>query len=101
MAKRKLFDVDFFSADWIINNLLFFLFLGFLATIYIANAHLAERNVRQIQLLQKEIKDLRWEFMSIQADNMYESKRSEIYEKVKRDGLSSSSDEIKKIKIEE
>jgi len=101
MAKRKLIDINFISSDWIINNLLFFLFLGFLGTIYIANAHYAERNVRQIQVLQKEIKDLRWQFMSIQADNMYRSKRSEIYEKVRRDGLRSSSEKIKKIVIDD
>ncbi|MEL7118772.1 MAG: FtsL-like putative cell division protein [Bacteroidota bacterium] len=100
MARRKkasLFDLNFLTSDWIINNLIFFLFLGFLATIYIANAHYAERNVRKIQLLQKEIKDLRWHYMSLQADNMYDSKRSEIYEQVKRKGLKSSSDELKKI----
>jgi hypothetical protein len=99
MAKRKLTDLNFISSDWIINNLLFFLFLGFLGTVYIANAHYAERNVREIQVLQKEIKDLRWQFMSIQADNMYRSKRSEIYEKVRRDGLRSSSEKIKKIVV--
>lgn len=101
MAKKKVFDLDFISSDWIINNLLFFLFLGFLATIYIANAHYAERNVRKIQLLQKEIKDLRWEFRSIQANNMYQRKRSEIFERVKTDNLRSSSEEIKIIETED
>ncbi len=101
MAKRKLTDLNFISSDWIINNLFFFLFLGFLGTVYIANAHYAERNVRQIQVLQKEIKDLRWQFMSLQADNMYRSKRSEVYEKVRSQGLRSSSEKIKKIVVEE
>lgn len=101
MAQRKLIDLDFISSDWIINNLFFFLFLGFLGTIYIANAHYAERNVREIQVLQKDIKDLRWQFMSIEADNMYRSKRSEIYERVRSSGLRSSSEKIKKIVVED
>ncbi len=100
MAQKKLIDLNFISSDWIINNLFFFLFLGFLGTIYIANAHYAERNVREIQVLQKEIKDLRWQFMSIEADNMYRSKRSEINRRVQSSGLRSSSEKIKKIVVD-
>ncbi len=65
----------------------FILFLGFLAVVYIANAHYAERNVRRIQTLQKELKEQRWHYMSLQAENMFNSKRTEMVDRVRRDGL--------------
>ena len=34
--------------------------------------------MRQIQLLQKEVKELRWNYMSLQSELMYNSKRSEV-----------------------
>ena len=46
------------SAQLIFKNFPFVLFLGFLTILYIANAHYAEKKVRQIQSLQKEIKDV-------------------------------------------
>ncbi len=90
MAKRN--DLasqlrDFQISGFILKNLGFFLFLGFLAILYIANAHLAERNVRQIQVLQREIRELRWQYMSLQSENMYNSLRSEVVDKVRDDGL--------------
>lgn len=71
----------------IMNNLSFVLFLGFLIMVYIANAHLAERNVRKIQTMQKELKEMRWYYMSLQSDNMYNAKRSEVARRVKEKGL--------------
>lgn len=75
------------AAGWILQNLPFVLFLGFLTTIYIANAHYAERNVRDIQLLQRDIKDLRREYNSLKADIMYNQKLTEMQRKVKPLGL--------------
>ena len=92
MAKRKnafrqWTDFGFLSSEIIMRNLAFVLFLGFLATIYIANAHYAERNVRRIQLLQKELKEQRWYYMSLEAENMYNSRRSEVLSRVRAEGL--------------
>lgn len=91
MAKKKRgiswSDLNFWSSDSLLKNVPFFFFLGFLATIYIANSHFAERNVRKIQVLQREIKEMRWFYMSLQSENMFNSKRSEIAKKVAPDGL--------------
>ena len=92
--------IAFTIADLIVillNNLIFVLFLGFLAIVYIANAHYAERKVRKIQLMQKEIKEMRWYYMSLQAENMYKSKRSEMKESVKDLGLRQQSGRPKRI----
>ena len=91
MAKKKgissYLELSFWSSDLVLKNLPFVVFLGFLATIYIANVHYAEKNVRQIQILQRNLKELRWHYMSLESDNMFNSKQSEVAGRVKKDGL--------------
>ncbi len=98
--KRVFLPFDSLTSEVILRNMPFILFLGFLAVIYIANSHYAERNVRQIQTLQKEIKELRWYYMSLQAENMYNSKRTEIVDRVRRDGLKPLEDQPKIIVVD-
>ena len=103
MAKRKeimtLFDVGFWTSRLVLNNLAFVIFLGFLATVYIANAHLAERNVREIQMLQKDLKEMRWYYMSLQSENMYNAMRSEVAKRVREDGLRLQEEAPKRIVV--
>lgn len=96
-----MFDVGSWTSRIVLNNLAFFLFLGFLATLYIANAHMAERNVREIQLLQKDLKEMRWYYMSLEADNMYNAKRSEVARRVRENGLVSPSQAPKRVIVKE
>ncbi len=105
MAKKKdykaMFDLGNWASRLVLNNLAFVLFLGFLAIFYIANAHLAERNVRKIQTLQKELKEMRWYYMSLQSENMYNAKRSEVAERVKGQGLAPLKEAPKRIIVKE
>lgn len=105
MAKKKgieqVFSKDFWNSEKIFENLPFILFIGFLAIIYIANAHFAERNVRRIQVLKKEIQELRWHYRSLQAEIMVDSKRTEIGEKVKEEGLRAFQVKPKKIVVKD
>lgn len=80
MAKKLLssLNISHQSTEWVFNNFSFLLFLGFLALVYIANAHFAEKNVREIQQLQKEIKELKWQYTSIKSETMYKSIQSQI-----------------------
>jgi|APTNR8051073442_1049403.scaffolds.fasta_scaffold01891_10 Tfp pilus assembly protein PilO len=89
MAKKTFWDnvAGFQISEWILKNLGFTAFLGVLAIVYIANAHQAEGNVRQIQELQREVRELRWRYMSLQSENMFNSLRSEVVDKVRDDGL--------------
>lgn len=102
MAKRKGFSFAELSAmpvDFILKNLPFLVFLGFLAVIYIANSHYAERNVRKIQELHKEMKELRWFYMSLQSENMVNSMQSEVLDKVEDEGLKLQRGVVKKIVV--
>jgi len=60
------------------RNLPFIYFLSGLALLYIANAHYAERKVRQIDALKKEIEQMRWEFNSVKSDFLFKSTQSQL-----------------------
>ncbi|MFN4257155.1 MAG: FtsL-like putative cell division protein [Saprospiraceae bacterium] len=84
---KNLFNVSGHATNIVFGNLSFLLFLGFLGIIYIANAHFAEKRVRDIQRLQKEIKELKWEYMSIKSNLMFRSMQSQIDTSVENSGL--------------
>jgi len=87
MAARRSSGMGIDPSAFILENLGFLVFLGGLALLYIANAHYAEYNVRRIQVLEDEIKEQRWLYMSLQSENMYNGLRSEVVEDVRDNGL--------------
>ncbi len=92
--------VKFAGSYVLIKNIPFVFFLGFLAVIYIANAHLAERKVRQIQVVQKELKQNRWKYMSIKSQLMNDCRQDVVATKVKPLGLYELKSKPKKIVAE-
>ncbi len=106
MAKKKksfgnYFEIGNMSASAVLKNLPFVLFLGFLAVIYIANTHFAEKQVRNIQVLQRDVKELKRQYNSIKSELMFESRLSEIGEDVASMGLKKSAGRVKIIQAEE
>ena len=71
----------------ILKNLGYLLLLTLLGAIYIANRFHAEKLTRETTRLQKEVKDLRSESLSISADLMYASKQSEVFRLVREKDL--------------
>ena len=103
MAKKnwtQLFNLGEHSTNLVFNNFVYILFLGFLAIVYIANAHYAEKRVRDIQRTQKEIRELRWQYMSVKSELMRKSTQSQIEDAVKEDGLRSIGTSVKVIKVD-
>lgn len=76
-----------FSTELIFTNFRYILFLGFLMLIYIANAHLAEKAVRDIQRTETEIKQLKWEYITIKSETMYKSMQSQLDNSLDKTGL--------------
>ncbi len=89
MAKGILhaLNISYHSTEWVFRNFSFLLFLGFLALVYIANAHFAEKRVREIQATQKKIKELKWEYTSIKSETMYKSIQSQMDANLESAGL--------------
>ena len=100
---RPLKDYMHFSSilsDWIFGNLPFVFFLFFLGLIYIANANFADKQVRKIQTLEKEIKDLKWRYNAAKAELMFDTKQSEVERIVTPFGLRASNQRTKRIIVE-
>ena len=83
----------------VMNNIPFIIFLAFLATIYIANSRYAERNLRDIQTVQKEVKELNYKYMDLKSTLMQSSMQSEVAKKVQESGLKELTDKPYKIVV--
>lgn len=68
-------------------NLPFVLFLVMLAVLHIANNHAAENYARNIVSTEKEVKQLRWQYMTTTSGLMLKSKQSEVAKLVDAQGL--------------
>jgi len=64
--------------QWIVKNFPFFLFLSLLAVVYIYNGHYADKTVRDIDRLNKELDELSYEYKTLRGEVMFRSKQSEL-----------------------
>ena len=67
--------------------------------IYIGNRHFAENNIRDIDKLGNEVKELSWDFKTLKADLMLKSTRTEVANEVDKLGLMEPIEPPKKIVI--
>jgi hypothetical protein len=81
----------------------FVIFWAMLGMVYIANRHFAEKTIREIDKLSKEVKELSWDFKTLKADLMLKSTQTEVAKQVDTLGLHEPVEPPKKIviKIEE
>lgn len=77
----------------------FLFFLALLAVIYIANSYYAEKNIRKIESLQKELKELRFEYVSAKSMLMQNSRQSAIARRLEGDGLYEATEPPEKINL--
>jgi hypothetical protein len=77
------------------------LFLSFLCVIYIGNRHHAEKKIRNISILERQVDDLRADYTTLKADFMFESKQSEVAKRAAKLGLAESIHPPEKITIRE
>lgn len=84
---RTIFTPAKLSTYLVTKNLPFVAFLVFLTLLYISNRHLAERTVRQIDRVGKEVKELSWDYKSLSAELMKLTTQSEIAKRADTLGL--------------
>lgn len=63
------------------------IFMTFIGVLYIGNRHYAEKNVRVINKLERQVEDLRTDYTSLKSDYMLASKRSAVAKRVEVLGL--------------
>jgi hypothetical protein len=89
VAKRILgvLDGSFLTRDNMLNNIPFLLFLFSIGIFYIGNSHYSEGTVIGMERLNREIKELRSEFISTRSELMFVSKQSEVAKSVAHMGI--------------
>lgn len=65
----------------------FIFFLAFLGILYISNIYYAEKKVREINSLRRELKELRYEYISEKSKLMHKSKQSEVAKSLEGTGI--------------
>ncbi|MEO3404348.1 FtsL-like putative cell division protein [Mucilaginibacter sp. CAU 1740] len=91
----------FLTTERATSALPFVLFLAFLGMVYIGNMHLAEKSVREIDALNKEVKELGWDYKSSKADLAFKSTLTEVGKRADTLGLSQTVDPPTKITVKE
>jgi hypothetical protein len=75
------------STDAVTRALPFVFYLALLCMFYIANRHQAENNIRNIDKLSKEVKELSWDYKTTKADMAYKSTQTEVAKRVDTLGI--------------
>ncbi len=103
MAKqlKDYVNVSSLVSEWIFKNLPYVFFVFFLILVFIANNNFAEKQARKIQVLQREINDLKWRYNSAKADVMFSTKQSEVENMVAPFALRASNQRTKRIIVKE
>jgi hypothetical protein len=100
-SKNKNPFIRWIRYEWILKNLLFFLFLALLAVIYIANGHMADNTIRDISVTAKEVKELQYEYKSLKSEEMFKSREAQIVQAATPLGLKISNDPPMRLVIKE
>ncbi len=77
----------------------FLLFLAGLAFIYITNDYVLEKKVRRVAKIEREIKDLRYEYISVKSDLMTLSKQSQLEKRLESIGIKETEEPVKTLII--
>lgn len=93
-------DGSFLTRDNVVRNIPFILFLFGLGILYIANSHYAESNVIVTARTERELKELRSEFITIRSDLMTALRQTEVAKAVEPLGIKESVVPPKKIVVD-
>ncbi len=96
---KTFFSQQKLSAYLVTKNLPFVAFLAFLGLLYISNRHLAENTVRRIDKLGREVKELSWDFKSLNAELMKLTTQTEIAKRADTLGLKERTEPPIKLEI--
>lgn len=96
---RSLVSTKKLSSYLVARNLPFAAFIAFLGLLYISNRHLAERTVRTIDRLGRDVKELSWDYKSLSAELMKMTTQTEIAKRADTLGLKERKEPPIKIEV--
>ncbi|MCX7728872.1 MAG: FtsL-like putative cell division protein [Bacteroidia bacterium] len=83
----KIFGGKYLENQMVIENIPFFIFLIFIGLLYITNTNIADKKIRNINKLNKELKELRSEYIITKSELMFLNKQSEIAKRLEPLGI--------------
>jgi hypothetical protein len=89
------------STDDATRALPFIFYLAFLGMLYIGNRHLSEKNIRDIDKISKEVKELSWEYKSSKAELAFKSTLTEVSKRADTLGIKAAEQPPQKIIVKE
>ena len=90
MEKEKKNKINLERIKWaekVFVNLPYIFFSSVLILVYIFNHHFAEKSMRKIDSLKKEVEDLRYQSINTKKELMFESIQSELAKNLEDKGL--------------
>jgi cell division protein FtsL len=82
--------VEKMSYKAIVNNIPFLAFLVVLCVLYISNSHRAIEMQREVNARNKQLKELRWQYMDMKSQLMYVKTETEVMKAAEKVGLKPS-----------
>ena len=96
-----LLNGQFLTGGNVVARLPFLFFVTLLVIVYIGNTHYSEKTIREADKLNRELKELRSEYITLRFDLMFKSRQSEVAKNVMALGLRESVIPPKKITLQE
>ncbi|MDR6940458.1 FtsL-like putative cell division protein [Mucilaginibacter pocheonensis] len=97
----QFFTKGFITTERATNALPFILYLALLGMLYIGNMHLAEKTIRDIDDLNKEVKERGWDYKTAKADMAFKSTLTEVAKRADTLGVRQSVEPPQKITVKE
>jgi hypothetical protein len=79
----------------------FILYVAFLGMLYIGNRHMSENNIRDIDKISKQVKELSWEYKSSKAELAFKSTLTEVAKRADTLGIREPQQPPQKITVKE
>jgi cell division protein FtsL len=100
-ATQEVLGGGIFESERSFRMFPFLIYLAFLAFVYISVDYMAEGQVRKIGQLEKEVKELRYEYVSVKSNLMSISKQSQLEKRLERLGIKENNEPVKVIHIKQ
>lgn len=97
----QLFTRGILDSEAATKGLPFVLFLALLGMVYIANRHLAEKTIRDIDKVGKEVKELSWDYKTTKAELAFKSTLTQVAKRADTLGVKESVQPPIKIRAKE
>lgn len=91
---------SYFDRRMVVSFMPYLFFLFLLALLYIGNSYYAEKTIRDIDRTEKELKELRSQFITARSELMYRSKLTEVASAIRNRGVKESTEAPRKIIVD-